>query len=251
MLNEFSRTELLLGKDAIEKLKNSKIAIFGIGGVGTFVVEGLVRSGVRNFILIDDDSICLTNINRQIHATHKTIGKSKVDVMKERILEISPNALVETHKIFYLPEQSKDIITNDINFIVDAIDTVTAKIDLVIQAKNLNIPIISCMGVGNKMNPLMLEISDISKTSVCPLAKIVRKKLKEANINTLKVVYSKETPVSTTDNEDSSCKSNCICPKSSTRTCTVKHKIPGSISYMPSIAGLLIASEVIKDIIHS
>ena len=195
MLNQFSRTELLIGKDGVKKLHNVKIAIFGIGGVGSFVVEGLVRAGVENFILVDNDEICLTNLNRQIHAIHNTIGKYKVDVMKERIIEINPNANVEVFKEFFMPDSKVKILDETVDYIVDCVDTVTAKIELVMQANKLNIPIISSMGTGNKLDPTCLEITDIYKTSVCPLAKVMRKELRERGIKKLKVVYSKEEPI--------------------------------------------------------
>lgn len=250
MLNEFSRTELLIGKTALEKLKSSKVAVFGIGGVGSFVVEGLVRSGVGTFVLIDDDCICLTNINRQLHATRKTIGKPKVEAMKERILEINPKVTVITHQRFYMPGCAEELIQEDYDYIVDAIDTVTAKIDLVINAKKLGIPIISCMGAGNKLDPMQFEVADIYATSVCPLAKVIRKELRQREVDSLKVVYSKEIPIKPMETEDSSCSYNCICPKGTTRKCTIKHQIPGSISFVPSVAGLIIAGEVIKDLIR-
>jgi tRNA threonylcarbamoyladenosine dehydratase len=249
MLHEFSRTELLIGKNGIDKLKNSKVAIFGIGGVGTFAVEALARSGVGTFVLVDDDCICLTNINRQIHATHETVGKSKVEVMKERILSINPKAKVETHQKFYMPGSAEDLIIRDYDYIVDAIDTVTAKIDLIISAKALGIPIISSMGTGNKLDPTKFQIADIYSTSVCPLAKVMRKELRARGVDSLKVVYSKEEPIKPIETEDSNCSESCICPKGSTRSCTVKHQIPGSIAYMPSVAGLIIASEVVKDLL--
>jgi tRNA A37 threonylcarbamoyladenosine dehydratase len=236
MLNQFSRTELLIGKDGIQKLQNSKVAIFGIGGVGSFVVEGLVRAGVKDFILIDNDKICLTNLNRQIIATTKTIGKYKVDVMKERILEINPNAKVETYKEFYMPNCKTNIITKNLSYVVDCIDTVTAKIEIVMNCNKLNIPVISSMGTGNKLDASKFEITDINKTSVCPLAKVMRKELKRKNISKLKVIYSKEEPIKpyeTVENEE-----------------TNKKQIPGSISFVPSVAGLMIAGEVVKDIIN-
>ncbi|MEN6324968.1 MAG: tRNA threonylcarbamoyladenosine dehydratase, partial [Syntrophomonas sp.] len=242
MLNEFSRTELLIGKEALEKLFQSKVAIFGIGGVGTYAVEGLVRAGVGKFVLIDDDCICLTNINRQIHATRKTVGKPKVEVMKERILDINPRAEVVTHQTFYMPEHASDLVKSDYNYIVDAIDTVTAKIDLIVNAKEKNIPIISCMGAGNKLDPTKFEIVDIYDTSVCPLAKVMRKELRKRGVSDLKVVYSQEEPLKPLETEESSCRLNCICPKGTTRTCTIRRQIPGSISFVPSVAGMLIAS---------
>lgn len=247
MLHSFSRTELLLGKEAMEKLYQSKVAIFGIGGVGSFVVEGLVRSGVGKFILIDDDSVCLTNINRQLHATRKTVGKPKVEVMKQRILEINPKAEVITHQTFFLPETSDEIIEDDCDYIVDAIDTVTGKIELVLQAKKRNIPIISCLGAGNKLDPTKFEVDDIYNTSICPLAKVMRKELKKRNVDSLKVVYSKEPPIKPRE-EVTTCREGCICTKKD-RTCLEKRQIPGSISFVPSVAGLIIAGEVIKDLI--
>ena len=248
MLNQFSRTELLIGKKAIEKLNNSKVAIFGIGGVGSFVVEGLVRAGVQNFILVDDDKVCLTNLNRQLIATRKTIAKLKVEVAKERILEINPNANVEIHQEFFLPD-SKEILDNSVDYIVDAVDTVTAKIELVMRANKLNIPIISCMGTGNKLDPTKFEVTDIYKTSICPLAKVMRKELRQRGIQKLKVVYSKEEPIKLDDTVEASCKTNCICPPGTKRKCTVRNQVPGSISFVPSVAGLIVAGEVIKDII--
>lgn len=233
MLNQFSRTELLIKKEGIEKLNNAKVAIFGIGGVGSFVVEGLVRAGIGNFVLIDNDDVDITNLNRQLIATRKTIGKSKVEVAKERILEINPNANVEIHQEFFMPE-SKEILNDTVDYIVDSVDTVTAKVELVVRAKKLCIPIISCMGTGNKLDPTRFEVTDIYKTSECPLAKVMRKELKKRKIKNLKVVYSKEKPVKIEElnniNENNK-------------------RVPGSISFVPSVAGLIISGEVVKDII--
>ena len=236
MVNQFSRTELVIGKQGIEKLNSAKVAIFGIGGVGSFVVEALVRAGITNFVLVDNDTISLTNLNRQIIATHKTIGKYKVDIMKERILEINPKAKVEVYKEFYMPNLECKIIDESFDYVIDAIDTVTAKIELVIECNKLNIPIISSMGTGNKLHPEMFEITDIKKTSVCPLAKVMRKELKNRGIEKLKVLYSKEPPIKPIqdllDKED-----------------VTKKQVPGSISFVPSVAGLMIAGEVIRDLI--
>ena len=250
MLNQFSRTELLIGKEGIEKLKNSKVAIFGIGGVGSFVVEGLVRAGVENFVLIDDDKICLTNLNRQIIATRKTIGKYKADVAKERILEINPNANVEVYKEFYMPDSKTNIINKELSYVVDCVDTVTAKIEIIMQAKKENIPVISSMGTGNKLDPTKFEITDIYKTNICPLAKVMRKELRKRNIDSLKVIYSEEEPIKPDDTSSSSCKTNCICPPGTKRKCTIRNQVPGSISFVPSVAGLMIAGEIVKDIIY-
>lgn len=249
MINEFSRTELLIGKEALNKLKNSKVAIFGIGGVGSFACEGLARAGVGKFILVDDDLVCITNINRQIHATRKTIGKPKVEVMRDRILEINPEAEVTAVRKFYMPGCASEILHGDEDYIVDAIDTVTAKIDLVVNAKKMNIPIISAMGAGNKLDPTRFEVADIYSTSICPLAKVMRRELRKRGIDSLKVVYSKEEPVTPLETEENSCRTGCVCPKGSTRNCMVRRQVPGSISFVPSVAGLIIAGEVVKDLI--
>jgi len=226
----FCRTKILIGDEGLEKLKNAKVAVFGVGGVGSFVVEALARAGVGSFVLIDKDQVSLSNINRQLIATHETIGKLKVDVAKERILSINPEAKVETFAEFFMPG-NKNILNNSITYIVDAIDTVTAKIELVMQAQKLGIPIISSMGTGNKLNPCLFEITDIYKTQVCPLAKVMRKELKQRGVKHLKVLYSKEEPL----------KSGIIGENGKA--------IPGSISFVPSVAGLIIAGEVIKDLL--
>lgn len=239
MLNQFSRTELLLGKEAIKQLEKAHIAIFGIGGVGGYVVEALVRSGIKIFDLIDNDTVCLTNLNRQIIATHQTLGQYKVDVMKERILSINPECKVTTYKCFYLPETANTFDFSQYDYIVDAIDTVTAKLQLVVEANRVGTPIISSMGTGNKLNPTELEVTDIYKTSVCPLAKVMRKELKKRNIKHLKVVFSKEQPIITTEKELLNEESQHINRRS----------VPGSSAFVPSVAGLIIASEVIKDLV--
>lgn len=249
MLNQFSRTELVIGKAGVEKLNNAKVAIFGLGGVGSFVLEGLVRAGIGNFVLIDDDKICLTNLNRQILATRKTVGQAKVEVAKQRIFDINPNANVEIYQEFFMPE-TEGILDNSIDYIVDCIDTVTAKIELVVRAEKLNIPIISCMGTGNKLDPTRFEVTDIYKTSICPLAKVMRKELRNREIKKLKVLYSKEEPVKLNETEENSCKHNCICPQGTKRKCTIRNQVPGSISFVPSVAGLIIAGEVVKAILN-
>lgn len=250
MLNQFSRTELVIGKEGLEKLSNAKVAIFGLGGVGSFVLEGLVRAGVGSFVLIDDDRICLTNLNRQILATRKTVGQPKVEVAKQRILDINPDANVEIHQEFFMPE-TEGILDNSIDYIVDCIDTVTAKIELVIRADKLNIPIISCMGTGNKLDPTRFEVTDIYKTIVCPLAKVMRKELRSRGIKKLKVVYSKEEPVRLNETTENSCKHNCICPPGTKRKCTIRNQVLGSVSFVPSVAGLIIAGEVVKSILNN
>ena len=230
MLEQFSRTELIIGKEGLEKLNKSKVAVFGIGGVGSFVVEGLARAGIQNFILVDKDVVDITNLNRQIIALNSTIGTPKVEVAKQRILDINPNAKVETIQEFFTPE-SKDIFDKEVDYIVDCVDTVTSKIELVLRSQKLNIPIISCMGTGNKLDPTKFEVTDIYKTSVCPLAKVMRKELRERGIKKLKVIYSKEEPI-----------------KHELRT---NKQVPGSISFVPSVAGLIISGEVIKDLINN
>lgn len=242
MLEQFSRTELLIGKDKIEKLNRAKVAIFGIGGVGSFVVEGLVRAGVQNFVLVDHDKVSLTNLNRQLIATHKTIGKYKVEVAKERILEINPNAKVETYQKFFMPD-SEEIIDNTVDYIVDCIDTVTAKIELVIRAQELNIPIIASMGTGNKLDPTRFEVTDIYKTTICPLAKIMRKELRARGIEKLKVVYSKEEPIKIDEIEINEG------IYSIEEKNAIRRQVPGSVPFVPSVVGLIIAGEVVKDII--
>lgn len=194
MSDQFSRTELLIGRENINKLNNKKVAIFGIGGVGSYVLEALVRAGIGNFVLVDNDKVDITNLNRQIIATHKTIGKDKVEVAKERVLDINPNAKVKIYKEFFMPD-SKEILDDTLDYVVDCIDTVTSKIELVLRANKLNIPIISAMGTGNKLDPTKFEVTDIYKTSECPLAKVMRKELKKRQIKKLKVVYSKEKPI--------------------------------------------------------
>ena len=248
MLNQFSRTELLFGKEAMDILQNSRVAVFGIGGVGGYTVEALVRSGVGAIDLIDDDKVCLTNLNRQLIATRKTVGKYKVDVMKERILEINPNVEVNIHKCFYLPETKDEFDFSQYSYVVDAVDTVTAKIQLVLEAQGAGVPIISSMGAGNKMNPAEFEVDDIYKTSVCPLAKVMRRELKKRGVKKLKVVYSKEKPVRPLEDMAISCRAHCICPPGTARKCTQRRDIPGSNAFVPSVVGLIIASEVLKDL---
>ena len=248
MLNQFSRTELLLGKEAMEILAGSRVAVFGIGGVGGYTVEALARSGVGAIDLIDDDKVCLTNLNRQLIATRKTIGKYKVDVMKERILEINPETEVNIHKCFFLPETKDEFDFSEYSYVVDAVDTVTAKIELVMQAQGAGVPIISSMGAGNKLDPAGFQVADIYKTSVCPLAKVMRRELKKRNVKHLKVVYSQEKPLRPIEDMAISCRTNCICPPGAKHKCTERRDIPGSNAFVPPVVGLIIAGEVIKDL---
>lgn len=248
MVNQFSRTQLLIGAESIKKLSEAHVAVFGIGGVGGYTVEALVRSGIGAIDIIDDDKVCLTNINRQIYATRKTVGKYKVDVAKERILEINPDVKVNTYQMFYTPQTSDELDFSRYDYIVDAIDTVVGKLSLIEKAKEAHVPIICAMGAGNKMDPTKFEVADISKTSVCPLARVIRTELKKRHIKDVKVVYSKEPPIKPLEDMSISCHTNCVCPPG-TRKCTVKHQIPGSIAFVPSVVGLIIAGEVIKDLI--
>ena len=248
MLTQFSRTELLIGKEAMDKLNASRVAVFGVGGVGGYVCEALARSGVQAFDLVDDDKVCLTNLNRQIIATRSTIGKYKVDVMKERILDINPKAEVNVHKCFYLPETKDEFDFSKYDYVVDAVDTVTAKIQLVMEAKEAGVPIISSMGAGNKFDPTAFQVADIYKTSVCPLAKVMRRELKKRGIKKLKVVYSQEKPTRPIEDMSISCRSHCICPPGAAHKCTERRDIPGSTAFVPSVVGLIIAGEVIKDL---
>ena len=248
MLTQFSRTELLLGKDAMQKLSESRVAVFGVGGVGGYVCEALVRSGVGAFDLIDDDKVCLTNLNRQIIATRKTVGKYKVDVMKERILDINPDADVRIHKCFFLPENADEFPFGEYDYVVDAVDTVTAKIELVMQAQKMHVPIISSMGAGNKLDGSQFRVADIYKTKVCPLAKVMRHELKKRGVKKLKVVYSEEMPTRPMEEMAISCRTNCICPPGAEHKGTERRDIPGSVAFVPSVAGLIIAGEVVKDL---
>lgn len=248
MLNQFSRTQLIYGKEAMDKLQNSHVAIFGLGGVGGYVGEALVRSGIGSFDLIDDDKICLTNLNRQIIATFDTVSKYKTNVMKERMLQINPKVNVQTHQCFFLPENANDFSFKDYDYIIDEVDTVSAKIELVLKAQKHNIPIISSMGAGNKVDPTQFKITDIYKTKVCPLAKVMRRELKKRHVKKLKVVYSEEKPIRPIDDLSISCRTHCICPPGTKRKCTIRRDIPGSNAFVPSTVGLIIASEVIKDL---
>lgn len=248
MLNQFSRTQLLLGKEAIDRLQNAHVAVFGIGGVGGYVVEALVRSGVGTFDLIDDDKVCLTNLNRQIIATRETVGKYKAEVMKDRILSINPKAVVTIHKCFYLPETADQFDFSQYDYVVDAVDTVTAKLEIIMQAKRVGVPVISCMGAGNKLNPAMFEVADIYKTSMCPLAKVMRRELKKRGVKKLKVVYSKEKVIRPIEDMSISCRNHCICPPGAKHKCTERREIPGSVAYVPAVAGLILAGEVVNDL---
>lgn len=248
MLNQFSRTQLLLGEEAMDRLKKARVAVFGVGGVGGYVCEALVRSGVGAFDLIDDDKVCLTNLNRQIIATRKTVGQYKVDVMQNRMLEINPDVDVRLYKCFFLPENAADFPFEEYDYIVDAVDTVTAKIELIMRAQALNVPIISAMGAGNKLDPGRFKIADIYDTSVCSLARVMRRELKKRNVKSLKVVYSDEQPIRPIEDMSISCRTHCICPPGAKHKCTERRDIPGSTAFVPAVAGLMIAGEIVKDL---
>lgn len=250
MLNQFSRTQLILGKESMDKLKDKTVCIFGIGGVGGNVCDALARSGVSHFVLVDDDKVCVTNINRQLIANIHTIGRDKVDVMEEHLRSINPHVQVEKRKCFYLPETASEFDFKKYDYVVDAIDTVTAKIDIIMRCKELNVPIISALGCGNKIDPTKLEVTDIYKTTYDPLAKVMRRELRKRHIKSLKVVYSKEEVIRPIEDLSISCRSHCVCPPGTIRHCTDRRDIPGSTAFVPPVAGIIIASEVIKDLVN-
>ena len=251
MLNQFSRTELLIGAEGMERLKNSRVAVFGVGGVGGYAVEGLARSGIGELDLIDDDKVCLTNINRQIIATRSTIGQYKVDVAAARVNDINPECKVKTYQTFYLPETADQFDFTEYDYVVDAIDTVTGKLQLIEQAKKAGTPIISSMGAGNKLDSTAFMVADIYETSVCPLAKVMRRECRKRGIEALKVVYSKEEPMSPIEDMSISCRTNCVCPPGAERKCTMRRAIPGSTAFVPSVVGLIIAGEIVRDLIET
>ncbi len=247
-MNQFSRTELLFGKETMERFASSHVIIFGIGGVGGYTAEALARSGIGKLTLVDDDRICLTNLNRQIFATRKTVGQFKTDAAQERLEEINPNIEITKLKCFYTPENADEFDLSQYDYIVDAVDTVSAKLALAENAQKTGTPIISCMGAGNKLDPTRFEVTDIYKTSVCPLAKVMRYECRKRGIKKLKVVYSKEPAMKPIESDENSCKHHCICPPDTKRTCEIRRQVPGSNSFVPSVAGLIIAGEVLKDI---
>lgn len=248
MLNQFSRTQLLLGKEAMDALSASRVAVFGIGGVGGYVCEALVRSGVGAFDLIDDDKICLTNLNRQLIATRSTVGKYKVDVMEARMKDINPNVDIRTHKCFFLPENADEFPFSEYDYIVDAVDTVSAKLSLAVKAQEAGVPIISSMGAGNKLDATAFRVADIYKTSMDPLARVMRRELKKRGVKKLKVVYSQEQPIRPVEDMSISCRTHCICPPGAKHKCTERRDIPGSTAFVPSVVGLIIAGEIVRDI---
>ena len=249
MQNQFSRTQLLLGKPAIDTLKGSRVAVFGVGGVGGYVVEVLARSGVGAIDVVDDDRVCLTNVNRQILATLSTVGKHKVDIAEERIHDINPRCIVRKYQTFYLPSNADQFDFSHYDYVVDCIDTVTAKLDLIYRCHDMNIPLLSCMGAAYKLDATAFTVTDIFKTINDPLAKVIRKKLRKTHIKHLKVVYSPEEPLESIDQPEISCRFHCICPNKDMRKCTDRHTIPSSNAWVPATAGLIAGGEVVKDLI--
>ena len=248
MLNQYSRTELLLGQDGMEKLSRARVAVFGIGGVGGYTVEALARSGVGALDLIDDDRVCLTNLNRQIFATRKTVGQYKVDVAEERVHEIDPNTQVTVYRCFYTPETADQFDFSQYDYVVDAIDTMTGKLELAQRAWESGTPVISSMGASNKLDPTAFRVADINRTRVCPLARVMRRELKKRGVKKLKVVYSEEKPITPIEDMAISCRAHCICPKGTARKCTFRRQVPGSNAFVPAAAGLIVAGEVVKDL---
>lgn len=246
MLNQFSRTQLLFGEEGMDRLFRARVAVFGIGGVGGYTVEALARSGVGTLDLIDDDRVCLTNLNRQIFATRATVGQFKVDVARQRVLEINPNAVVNTHRTFFSPQTAEQFDFSQYDYVVDAIDTVTGKLALVEQAQRAGVPIISSMGAGNKADPTAFRVADIYETSVCPLARVMRSELRRRGVRHLKVVYSPEKPIPPIDDLSISCRAHCICPPGTARKCTQRRQVPSSNAFVPPVVGLIIAVEVVK-----
>ena len=248
MLNQFARTELIYGRKAMEKLKNSRVIVFGVGGVGGHVVEALARSGVGTLDVVDDDKVCLTNLNRQILATRSTIGRYKVDVAEERVHEIAPDTAVHKHQCFFLPETADQFDFRLYDYVIDAIDTVGGKLEIIARANAAGVPVISSMGAGNKIDASRFRVADIFETSVCPLARVMRNELRKRGIPALKVVFSDEPPIRPVPDTAISCRAHCVCPPGTLRKCTQRRDIPGSNAFVPAVAGLLIAGEVINDL---
>ena len=249
-MNQYARTQLLLGEEGIERLHRARVAVFGIGGVGAYCCEGLVRSGVMAVDLFDDDRVCLTNLNRQLIALRSTVGLHKVDVMADRLRDINPNVQIKAHKMFYLPDNANEIDLTQYDYVVDAVDTVTAKLELIIRCTALKVPIISAMGAGNKLDPGKLQVADIYKTHTCPLARVVRTECRRRRIRRLKVVFSTEEPIRPREDMAISCRYHCICPPGTARKCTDRRDIPGSVAFVPSAMGMMMAAEIVKDLLQ-
>ena len=247
-MNQFSRTQMLLGNEAMERLAAARVAVFGVGGVGGYAAEALVRSGLGAIDLIDDDRMCLTNLNRQIIALRSTVGKHKTDVLADRLRDINPNVRVTAHRLFYMPDTADQIDLSAYDYVIDAVDTVTAKLELITRCKALGVPVICALGAGNKLDPTMLRVADLYETSVCPLARVLRREVRRRGIDRLKVVYSPEPPMKPLDDPENSCLTHCICPPGTTRKCTARRDIPGSTAFVPPAMGLIIAREVVCDL---
>jgi tRNA A37 threonylcarbamoyladenosine dehydratase len=248
--HSLSRTELIIGKESLEKLKDSRVAILGIGGVGSFAAEALARGGIGNLILVDDDTVCLTNINRQVIADFNSINRPKVDVMRERVLAINPKCEVEVHRTFVTEANLQEILSGAVDYVIDAIDTVSTKIALAVWCEKNDVKLISSMGTGNKLDPTKFEITDIYNTRICPLAKVMRRELKKRNVKKLRVLFSSEFPIKPESSHMNACRDNCVCGEGSSRKCAIKRQTPGSISFVPPVAGMIIAGDVIKEIIR-
>ena len=248
MLNQFSRSQLVFGQEAMERLQGSRVAVFGIGGVGGYTVEALARSGVGALDLIDDDKVCLTNLNRQLFATRSTIGKYKVEVARDRILDINPKCNVTIHQTFFMPDTKDQFDFSQYDYVVDAIDTVTGKKEIILCARAAGVPVISSMGAGNKVEASAFRVADIYETKVCPLARVMRKICRQNGVNHLKVVYSEEKPIRPLEDMSISCRAHCVCPPGTARKCTERRDIPGSTAFAVAAAGMILAGEVVKDL---
>jgi tRNA A37 threonylcarbamoyladenosine dehydratase len=248
--DQFSRAALQFGRDNLERLRAARVAVFGIGGVGGYCVEALSRSGIGRLTLFDDDTVCVTNINRQIIATHATVGLYKTDVMRARALEINPEATVEARRLFYGSETADSVDLTRYDYVVDAVDTVTAKVELVCRARAAGTPVISAMGAANKLDATAFVVADIYATSVCPLARVMRRELRRRGVPALKVVYSRELPMTPLEESEPGCRADCVCPPGSARRCARRRQIPASNAFVPPVAGLILAGEVVKDLIY-
>ena len=247
-MDQFARTQLLLGEAGMQRLRAARVAVFGIGGVGGHAVEALVRSGVGTVDLYDDDRVCLTNLNRQLIATRKTIGQHKVDALAERMREINPDVQIGAHRMFYMPDMADEVDLSQYDYVVDAIDTVTAKLELAARCHALGVKLISAMGAGNKLDPTRFRVADVYETSIDPLARVMRRELRKRGVPRLKVVYSTEVPMKPLDDEEISCRTHCVCPPGTTRKCSVRRDIPGSTAFVPPVVGLIIAAEIVREL---
>ena len=248
--NQFSRSMMIIGKEGIQNLKDAHVAVFGLGGVGGYAVEGLVRSGIGELSVFDDDNVCITNVNRQVIATVQTVGEDKVDLIKNRAKLINPRCKVNAHKMFFGRHNKDEVDFSQFDYVIDAVDTITAKLLIIEEAKKANVPVISSMGTGNKLDPTQLKVADISKTTICPLARVMRKELKRRKIRNVKVVFSTEAPIKPDDFDgELNCDNNCVCPPGAARHCVIRNETPGSVAFVPSVAGMYLCAEVVGEII--